>query len=984
MRPVARCLPTALAAALAAAFVAALPFGARLVAQSGPKSSSATRTVADVSARKRAPITRAASPIITGKRAPNDSTAVKPAIRIVAAAFSVSGKPGSLEVVGIPVPTELSSASDVKFVIAPEGRSRIIGKTEGVVRASSGETRNIFFTVSAPAASSAGRMRVATAEFSATDLPTVVVPVDLLVAATHRVEFALLDQLVGARAGDAFVVRGRVTNFGNQTDTARVEAMLPQGWRDLSGATFYHVIVAPRESKDLVMRFWVPQQTPVGMSVIRVSTMLHGAPISTNTVDVQVGGRAGGLLAGPSMSLSAVSVNVPGQPVATGFAATLDGPISDSIYVRARASRLFASYANTGAQSGFSRAGLTNTAPTLELSAPRARLGLGLTGQPLSELTGMTLMGTGIAAELGRETWRTSFLAMRPYTPFSGPDTASGRMLGARVQRQSESSTFGISASHLDEALTQRRLDAVGGEYSLRSRVFGDLRSEAGYRRSDFAEGLGYVGELRKQGASGMLSLRLLHAPGGTRGYARATDEINALGSQKLTSFMDISGGYWSSGDQSNAISRNSSAGWSVGPSFNALHGRATMSLAARGFDYSASSAQGGFGSTERQGSVMIDTRHGSFHVSGASSIARLEKSTEFGGTTLPTTTGVRADHRLALGMGVLGGSVEISASSQQFAGEANAIPRQTAIGTRIDRIPLAMPFRIRPVMLSGEIQTVNAPWVGSSQPNTVTTARISASSQLFAGLRVTLSAERNPYFLAVSGSRNSAWMTSLRIDRTSVLPRLSGSTSGTVFRDLNNDGRQQKSEVGVAGIVVRCGSLTSITDSRGRYSCGGGMAAELDQRSLPMGWLAPPLKSGVTRSRDIGLVSVEAVRVQLMLDGLDSSRVSAAELQSVQVIARDSLGQAWLARSWTAGAAIFDALPPGTYTLDVDASTVSEPLRLVTANPKLVVRAEHKAEPIVLVLRGRETKVRVITPSASGASGGRANQTITSNKRSE
>lgn len=957
--------------------------GVRLEAQSLGKATASARTTPASPARNRAPVARPSN-AIKSKPVALDSTVAKPSVRIVAATFSVNGRPGSLEVVGIPVPFELSTASSVRFAITAEGRSRIIGKTSGTIGDASGGSRSVFFTVAAPAASSAGRVRVANAEFSAPDLPTVVVPVELIVAPTHRVEFALLDQLVGVRAGDVFMLRGRVTNFGNQTDTARVQLTLPQGWRETSGATYLDVGVAPRESKDIGLRVWVPPQTIAGMSIVRVITSLHGAPISTNTVDVQIGGRTGGLVAGPSLALSAVSVAAPGASVATGLSAVIDGPLSDSVYVHARANWMGASFTNTAAQSGFSRAGIANTAPTLEISSPEIRFGLGLTGRALSELTGMSLMGTGAAAEIGRDKWRTTVLAMRPYTPFVGADTTRGRMYGARIQRTVNTSTLAFSASHLDEPLTQRQLDAVGGELNWRSPVVGELRSEVGYRRAGSTQGLGYVGELRRQDASGMLSLRVLHAPGGIRGYARATDEINALASRKLTNFLDLSGGYWNSGDQSSGLAQNSSAGWSIGPSVNMLRGRATISLAARGFDYTATGAQGGFGSTERQGSVMLDARHGSLHVNASTSVARLERTTQIVGLDLPAIRGSRADTRVALGVGALGGSFEVNAAMQQYGGESSAIPHQASVGARFDRLPVPLPFRMRPILLSGDVQSVNAPWSGDARMNSVTTARVAASAQLFAGLGLTLAAERNPYLSVMNGARRQSWMTTLRIDRTTVLPRLAGSTSGTIFRDLNANGRQEKNESGAEGVVIRCGALMSVTDSRGRFACAAGSNPELDARSLPMGWIAPAAKSGAAKSRNVGLITVEAVRVRVALDGLDSSRVSPTELQSVQVIARDSLGQAWMARTISSGETVFDALPPGSYTLEIDASAVPEPLRLVTANPKIQVRAEEKTEAVTLLLRGRETKVRVLTPSTSNSSAGASAAKSNPNSRSK
>ena len=100
---------------------------------------------------------------------------------------------------------------------------------------------------------------------------------------------------------------------------------------------------------------------------------------------------------------------------------------------------------------------------------------------------------------------------------------------------------------------------------------------------------------------------------------------------------------------------------------------------------------------------------------------------------------------------------------------------------------------------------------------------------------------------------------------------------------------------------------------------------------------------------------------MELVLEGMDGTRVRPAELAQVQVVARDSLGQPWVARSAAPGVAVFDALPPGRYVVEVDASGVAEPVRLVTADPTIVIGEERTLAPLRLVLRGRATRVRVI-----------------------
>jgi hypothetical protein len=51
-----------------------------------------------------------------------------------------------------------------------------------------------------------------------------------------------------------------------------------------------------------------------------------------------------------------------------------------------------------------------------------------------------------------------------------------------------------------------------------------------------------------------------------------------------------------------------------------------------------------------------------------------------------------------------------------------------------------------------------------------------------------------------------------------------------------------------------------------------------------------------------------------------------------------------------------------------VDASAIAEPLRLMTADPVLVIADGPPAAPLRLALRGRATKVRVIQHAAAPA----------------
>ena len=219
--------------------------------------------------------------------------------RTVVASVAVRGAPGSLEVVGVPVPAAFDAAAVVRYRVSAEGRARVVGNTSGMLTAGPARRASIFFTVSAPTTAGAGRVHVATAEFDAPGATTIAVPVEMLVAPTHRVEVAVLDQMVGARAGGVVPIRVRAVNFGNQPDTVRLAVTPPQGWRVTSSTGDAAIAVPVRGARETVLRVWVPPSHPAGLALVRIVATLQGAPVASTDVQVQVGGERGGASTGP-------------------------------------------------------------------------------------------------------------------------------------------------------------------------------------------------------------------------------------------------------------------------------------------------------------------------------------------------------------------------------------------------------------------------------------------------------------------------------------------------------------------------------------------------------------------------------------------------------------------------------------------------------------------------------------------------------------
>lgn len=192
-------------------------------------------------------------------------------------------------------------------------------------------------------------------------------------------------------------------------------------------------------------------------------------------------------------------------------------------------------------------------------------------------------------------------------------------------------------------------------------------------------------------------------------------------------------------------------------------------------------------------------------------------------------------------------------------------------------------------------------------------------------------------------------------------MPRLFSATRGRVFRDENSNGIQDRGEAGVAGVVIKCGALRSMTDTKGRYSCNNS-SQEVDTRSIPAGMVAST--GEITSGKPIALRVVQPLRVALSLRSSDGGVLPGDALAQALVFARDSSGVQWNARATTAGEFLLDALPVGRYTVGVDVSGIDEPL---TANEQIVQVGGGTAPGVVqLELKARPMRIRTFTAPKS------------------
>ena len=239
------------------------------------------------------------------------------------------------------------------------------------------------------------------------------------------------------------------------------------------------------------------------------------------------------------------------------------------------------------------------------------------------------------------------------------------------------------------------------------------------------------------------------------------------------------------------------------------------------------------------------------------------------------------------IGYGLNGAMFALTGQYERTGPGVGASPVQWAYGVRMNgRADRPVRFDAAAEHLGGSIEAAKSLMI-----------RAGMEVDLPLSATVRMSAERNPY--VVPGAGASDWIYVFGISRAFGLPRLSGGgTRGTVYRDVNGNGKRDGGEPGFAGVMLKRGSEVAVTDNRGSFHLMGNEREpyELDARSLPLGWIAPStVVSPATRS--IGAVALSPIEVELVLDPADSSRVSRAHLIDLVVTLRDSTGRQWMSR---------------------------------------------------------------------------------------
>ncbi|HEX2778170.1 MAG TPA: SdrD B-like domain-containing protein [Gemmatimonadaceae bacterium] len=859
----------------------------------------------------------------------------------------VRAAPGSYQVVSVELPVA-GRDSIVAWQARAVGGIQLLGAPSGRLPR---VKRSLLLTLVIPAGHPPGRVRALEIGFGAGDASFAHRSVDVSVTATSSIDLAAGVSTVGSRPGEIVRVRFTIWNRGNAADTLRFRTRLPPGWRE--EGRLAEAVVAPGERRELVVRARVAGASGAGSFTVRLEAAASGGASAASDASVRViGVEARGHQGAPVLSLGAAFGRGPGSQTAAAYSAHVEGRIVGNIRVDAgtpigpqpdRAERALAS------------AGYWRMPARLSLSTETWRANFGPTYIRFSDVAGADLVGRGVSIQVADTAWRILTFAAHPY----GGRGSAGTLGAFAVERRFGAFGLGVEGAHLEEAGNRRRqLDAAGAVVRLHLRSSSVVSAELVERRFADARALGGRVAYGWRAREGALNAYAYRAPGGAAAFARASTEFGAAGFRPISRRLTLGGSALVTHDSTASWRSLGSRTFTLAPTMRLTPG-VVLLLEGTTSGYDASGDAGSTEQRETRLATGFDAQRGPAHLTATVAERWVRRATTTSTGTRSASAALRHEYRGTLGTRGPFGDAQLYTILQRGRTISGFSAQYSSYGLRLDRITL-LPGRN--VLLGSATAAVNQL---ASRSGTVV-LRGAVRAQLSHSTRMTVAAERDPYSVLAS---SGGWLFAAMLQHDIGLPRVSFGPGGTIFHDANNNAHRDRGEPGVAGVIVRDLSATTVTDSRGRYRFDRRVRGPLriDAASIPGELVTPPSLRRDSLRRDIGLITVASVEVDVAVEGFAASRVDSLALQSVVVSARDARGQQWTARGIRAGRWALESLPVGRYRIELDLSGSAEPLLPVDSLPAFDVVDGIPTAPVRVRLRTRNAKIRAF-PSEPAA----------------
>ena len=374
------------------------------------------------------------------------------------------------------------------------------------------------------------------------------------------------------------------------------------------------------------------------------------------------------------------------------------------------------------------------------------------------------------------------------------------------------------------------------------------------------------------------------------------------------------------------------------------------MSLRMQASDFDMAGAGTTLHTAEHALSAVLSTRRTTLYGSGSFGLGTNTRA------SANTATAMSFDERLVRsttemigGWTSALGTIELDATAERNLSGIGLTPDRSRVGVRLDRVAVYPNWS--GLYVSGSLQRTG--WLGERQRATI--GNLALTGELPYGLRATLGVQHNSFFAPTTGR----WTTVLGVERAMLLPQPRRRRRGMVYEDLNGNGRRDEGEPGFAGAVVRSGTATVATSADGRFRLPAGGQPAIDGRSLPAGWLPGATSAAsVRQSADLGVVPTSVIEVELVPVASGDGRTPTSDVHAADVMARDAADHLWMARQNPGGVAVFDALPPGDYRLELDLTRLGEPLTTREALPTFTVQAAPSRRRYAIAVMPRPLKM--------------------------
>lgn len=892
----------------------------------------------------------------------------------IAPTISVSASPRTVHLVSVAVPDELRVADSVLFRVVHMAGATVAGPDSGRVHGTDGR---VMLSVSVPSQAMAGRLRMAEVGFrtAADSASIIIVPVDVLVLPVHALSVRAAAPMIHAVQGRRTAAQIVLANAGNVHDTLRLSVLLPGQWRaDINDAP--HLVIAPGTTVTRDIELTAPRQHVPGSAIVSVRAMRSRDDSASADAEqrvlhlpVEVLPATRTDIFAPVLGVSYNALQQPGVQTMDSWGLTLSGPLAAGVSLHA----VWTQRAVFGAP-GLARVGGGQLFPSAAFTHPRWSFEAGNASADFGDMAGLLRNGRGVSGTVGDSVWRLTAMAARPFTLDVGPigtDAAgsrtryAGALAGVAVHTVQRGVAWSTTVSHLRDPLLMRaQLDAIAVGAARALDAGRTARGEIAWRRWQDGAGVGAAAEFGQRSAQSDWRLHATHAPGGSRAFARAQTDVTLTGAQALGALRLGYVGYYAA-DQGTDGAQLATRGVAIMPQWR-IGRDGNVGLEARAGDATSGDVRATLATQSTAFGAFGSSRIAQVTATSSATYTRLARDLAFSDTETTRLQETQLVWTTQVLLPLPSGTLDAYSSLQRRLGADALSDGQYDMMVRAEQ--LAVPFVNGRVQASAAIGRM----VSLSTGTGVMIKRMGLSAMLPLDTDLRLDVESNPW-LRQAG--RSGWSTALRVERSFGTPGFlrAGRGTGVVFEDLNGNNARDAGERGLSGVVVRVGSEVVVTDRGGVYRLtrtGGGLA-DIDERSLPFGLMVAPSMSRamMAGSRDgtldIAVLPVGSLEVQLAMVADTIVRHGSGAFAGVTVAAVDAAGRRHIARVMPDGRALFEALPPGAYRLDVDGSAAREPLSVQGGAATFRLDGQRDRQTVRVLLGPRSVRI-LRAPSAT------------------